>query len=32
VEAVTVADLARVAERYLARPTVVVLRPAEGTR
>jgi len=32
VETVTVADLARVAERYLARPTVVVLRPPEATR
>jgi predicted Zn-dependent peptidase len=32
VEAVTVADLARVADRYLARPTVVVLRPAEAAR
>jgi predicted Zn-dependent peptidase len=32
VEAVTVADLTRVAERYLARPTVVVLRPAETAR
>jgi hypothetical protein len=29
---VTVTDLTRVAERYLARPTVVVLRPAEPTR
>jgi zinc protease len=27
VEAVTVADVARVAQRYLVRPTVVVLRP-----
>jgi zinc protease len=32
VEAVTAADLSRVAARYLARPTVVVLRPAEATR
>ena len=32
VEAVTVGDLTRVAERYLARPTVVVLRPAEAVR
>lgn len=32
VEAVSVADLARVAERYLASPTVVVLRPAEAAR
>jgi predicted Zn-dependent peptidase len=32
VEAVTVADLTRVAERYLARPTVVVLRPAQAAR
>ena len=32
VEGVTVADLARVADRYLARPTVVVLRPAEKAR
>jgi predicted Zn-dependent peptidase len=32
VEAVTIADLARVADRYLARPTVVVLRPAEKAR
>ncbi len=32
VEAVSVADLARVADRYLARPTVVVLRPAEAAR
>jgi predicted Zn-dependent peptidase len=32
VERVSVADLARVAERYLARPTVVVLRPAEAAR
>lgn len=30
VQSVTTADLTRVAERYLARPTVVVLRPAEG--
>ena len=28
VEAVTIADVARVAQRYLVRPTVVVLRPA----
>ena len=28
VEAVTVADVARVARRYLVRPTIVVLRPA----
>lgn len=32
VEAVSVADLTRVAARYLARPTVVVLRPAEAAR
>ncbi len=32
VEAVTVADVVRVAERYLAKPTVVVLRPAETVR
>jgi predicted Zn-dependent peptidase len=32
VEAVSVADLARVAERYLARPTVIVLRPAVAAR
>lgn len=33
VEAVTVADIARVAERYLTRPTVVVLKPPKaGTR
>jgi zinc protease len=32
VDAVTVSDLARVADRYLAQPTVVVLRPAEATR
>jgi predicted Zn-dependent peptidase len=33
VEAVTVADLARVAGRYLTRPTVVVLKPPKaGTR
>jgi zinc protease len=32
VDAVTVSDLARVADRYLAQPTVVVLRPAEPTR
>lgn len=33
VEAVTADDLARVAQRYLVRPTVVVLRPPrEGTR
>jgi len=32
VEAVTVADLTRVAEHYLARPTVVVLRPAGAAR
>jgi predicted Zn-dependent peptidase len=32
VEAVSVADLSRVAERYLARPTVVILRPAEAAR
>lgn len=31
VEAVTVADLTRVADRYLAQPTVVVLRPPERT-
>jgi predicted Zn-dependent peptidase len=27
IEAVTVADVARAAERYLTRPTVVVLQP-----
>jgi predicted Zn-dependent peptidase len=32
VEAVRVTDLTRVAERYLARPTVIVLRPAEAAR
>ena len=32
VETVSVADVTRVADRYLARPTVVVLRPAEATR
>jgi zinc protease len=32
IETVTVTDLTRVAERYLARPTVVVLRPAEATK
>jgi predicted Zn-dependent peptidase len=33
VEAVTVADVARVAGRYLTRPTVVVLKPPKaGTR
>jgi predicted Zn-dependent peptidase len=32
VEDVTVADVSRVAQRYLARPTVVVLRPAEPDR
>jgi predicted Zn-dependent peptidase len=32
VEAVSAADLARVAERYLARPTVIVLRPAGATQ
>jgi predicted Zn-dependent peptidase len=31
VDAVTVADLTRVAERYLAQPTVVVFRPPERT-
>jgi zinc protease len=30
VQAVTIADVSRVAERYLTQPTVVVLRPAEG--
>src|SRR5262249_22824005 len=32
VEAVTADDLARVADRYLTQPTVVVLRPAEPAR
>jgi len=32
VDAVTVSDLTRVADRYLAQPTVVVLRPAERAR
>jgi len=32
VEAVTVADVARAAERYLTRPTVVVLQPATPQR
>ena len=32
VEDVTVADVSRVAQHYLARPTVVVLRPAEPGR
>ena len=32
VDAVTVADLTRVADRYLTQPTVVVLRPAEPAR
>ena len=32
VDAVTVGDLTRVADRYLAQPTVVVLRPAERAR
>jgi len=32
VDAVTVSDLTRVADRYMAQPTVVVLRPAEPTR
>ena len=32
VDAVTVADLIRVADRYLTQPTVVVLRPAEPAR
>jgi zinc protease len=32
VGAVTVSDLTRVADRYLAEPTVVVLRPAEPSR
>jgi len=32
VEAVTAADVARVARQYLGRPTVVVLRPAEPAR
>jgi predicted Zn-dependent peptidase len=32
VDAVTVDDLSRVADRYLAQPTVVVLRPAEASR
>ena len=31
VETVTVADVARVAQRYLVRPTVVVLRPPKGS-
>ena len=30
VDAVTIADVARVAQRYLTRPTVVVLQPAKG--
>jgi len=32
VDAVTVADLTRVADRYLARPTIIVLRPADVAR
>jgi predicted Zn-dependent peptidase len=32
VEAVTVADVTRAAERYLTRPTVVVLQPATPQR
>jgi predicted Zn-dependent peptidase len=32
IEAVTVGDLARAARQYLARPTIVVLRPSESTR
>ena len=32
VDAVTIDDLSRVADRYLAQPTVVVLRPAEASR
>jgi zinc protease len=32
IEAVTAADVSRAAGRYLTRPTIVVLRPAEATR
>jgi predicted Zn-dependent peptidase len=32
VDAVTVDDLSRVADRYLGQPTVVVLRPADASR
>jgi len=31
IEAVTAADVARVAQRYLTRPTVIVLQPPKGT-
>jgi predicted Zn-dependent peptidase len=31
IEAVTPADVARVARRYLTRPTIIVLQPPKGT-